>query len=68
MSASTASANRRSSRARSPGATRRHVAKARWARSTRASISARPANGTVSTIVSSTGLITSKAVVLMTHS
>ena len=68
MSPSTASANRRSSRARSPGATPRHAAKARSARSTRASTSARPAKPTVSTTVSSTGLITSKAVVLMTHS
>jgi hypothetical protein len=41
---------------------------ARSARSTRASISARPAKRTVSTIDSSTGLITSKAVVVMTHS
>jgi hypothetical protein len=66
MSASTASANRRSSRALSPGATRRQVAKARSARSTRASISARSAKRTVSTIDSSTGLITSK-VTVMTH-
>ena len=64
MSASTASAKRRSSLARSPGATRRHAAKARCARSTRSSISERPADGTVSTTVSSTGLITSYVAVM----
>ncbi len=66
MSPSTASAKRRSSLARSPGATWRQAAKARWARATRASSSARSAKRTVSTIVSSTGLITLNAATLMT--
>ena len=68
MSPSTATAKRRSSRARSPGATARHAPKAQWARSTRASTSARSAKGTVRTTVSSTGLITSNAVTVTTHS
>ena len=53
------SANRRSSRPRSAGATCRHVSKARRARATAASVSATSASGTVVTISSVAGLTTS---------
>src|SRR3954452_9087058 len=56
--ASTAAAKRRSSRARSPGETRRHESNAPLARSIAASVSSAPAPGTVAMTSPVAGLIT----------
>src|ERR1700730_186922 len=63
-SAVTASANRRSSRARALGATARQDSVAACARAMAASVSASEVSGTVATTCSVAGLITSKVVVI----
>src|SRR4051794_39158253 len=61
-SASTAAANRRSSRARSAGATARPAGPAAWARAMAASVSSRDVRATDWTTASVAGLMTSKVV------
>src|SRR3954471_2488606 len=63
LAPSTAAANRRSSRARSPGATSRHVSNALRARLIAMSVSVAPSCGTVVTACSVAGLMTSYDVV-----
>src|SRR3954451_14892247 len=67
MSASTAAANRRSSLARSAGATARHAWKAPRARAIAASVSSALVRATVSTTPSVAGFTTSYVMVIGSH-